>query len=114
MTQGKSLVEDMARANLASDLIAAVLAHTSIGNRVADDAPALRIDMAAARAAALSVLKDRLPADDRELVVEAGLFALNLKSIAKRERNIGNAELLRVIDEAALFIERQAADRIIA
>ena len=51
-------------------------------------------------------------AEPREDVVErdeASLFALNLKSIAKRERNTGNAELSAVIDEAALMIDRLSA-----
>ncbi len=38
----------------------------------------------------------------------ASLFALNLKSVAKRERNIGNQELSELIDEAALMIDRLA------
>lgn len=39
---------------------------------------------------------------------EASLFALNLKSVAKRERNIGNQELSGLLDAAALMIDRLA------
>jgi hypothetical protein len=39
---------------------------------------------------------------------EASLFSLNLKSVAKRERNIGNRELSELLDAAALMIDRSA------
>lgn len=40
---------------------------------------------------------------------DVSLFALNLKSVAKRERNIGNATLSALIDKAALMIDRLAS-----
>lgn len=37
----------------------------------------------------------------------SGVFALNLRSIAKRERDIGHSELAAIIEQAADEIERQ-------
>lgn len=53
-----------------------------------------------------AVLAIRTPDTPSE---DVGLFALNLKSVAKRERNVGNSELSELLDEAALTIDRLTA-----